>query len=108
MKFFKISIMTMFGIPQAIIIDNGTQFTDKYLRVLLERLKVKQHFTSVEHSQKKGKAKAANYMLLRWLKRKLQTAKGKWAYEFPHVLWAYQTNPHSKIDETPLQLTYGT
>jgi len=41
------------------------------------------------------------------LKKRMEGAKGRWAEEFPNVLWAYRTTPRSSIGETPFSLTYG-
>lgn len=48
-KFFKKNILSRFGVLQEVITDNGTQFTDKGMRELMNDLNIKQHFTSVEH-----------------------------------------------------------
>jgi len=54
-KFFKKNIISRFGVPQFVIIDNGTQFTDKRMRELLKELNIKHHFTSVEHLRRTSK-----------------------------------------------------
>lgn len=41
LKFLKRKILTRFGIPQVIITDNGTQFSDRNLKALMEELRVK-------------------------------------------------------------------
>lgn len=51
LKFFKRNILAKFGVPQAIVTDNRMQFIDKMLRSMLEELKIKQNFMSVEHPQ---------------------------------------------------------
>ncbi|MCI68061.1 gag-pol polyprotein, partial [Trifolium medium] len=38
-----------------------------------------------------GQVEAANRVILRGLKRRLDEAKGNWAEELHHVLWAYRT-----------------
>jgi hypothetical protein len=50
--FFKRDILARFGIPQVMVTDNGTQFTDKRFREFLVAINTKQRFTSVEHPQK--------------------------------------------------------
>jgi hypothetical protein len=71
-------------------------------------LGIAQHFTSVEHPQTNGQAKAANRVILRGLKRRLGEAKGQWVEELHNILWSYRTTPHSTTGETPFRLTYGT
>ncbi|XP_058724210.1 uncharacterized protein LOC131595762 [Vicia villosa] len=108
LRFYKRNILARFGVPQAIITDNGTQFTDKKFQEFVAKLGTKQHFTSVEHPQTNGQAEAANRVILRGLKRRLGEAKKAWVEELHSVLWAYRTTPHSSTGETPFRLTYGT
>nr|KYP74661.1 Gypsy retrotransposon integrase-like protein 1 [Cajanus cajan] len=75
-KFVWKNIITRFGIPYAIIFDNGLQFTDKKFNFFLENLGIRHRFTSVEHPQSNGQAEAANKVVLTELKKRLGTAKG--------------------------------
>ncbi|XP_019442352.1 PREDICTED: uncharacterized protein LOC109347077 [Lupinus angustifolius] len=106
-KFTWRSIITRFGIPSAILTDNDTQFSDRRFQELLSGLHIKQHFTSVEHPQTNGQAEAANKVILKGLKKRLDESKANWSYQLHHVLWAYRTTPHSTTGESPLNLTYG-
>ncbi|XP_057746213.1 uncharacterized protein LOC130965471 [Arachis stenosperma] len=71
------NIICRFGIPHAIITDNGRQFTDQSLAEFLQGFKIKHHFSSVEHPQSNGLAEAANKVILIALKKKLGDAKGE-------------------------------
>ncbi|RDX61757.1 hypothetical protein CR513_59983, partial [Mucuna pruriens] len=73
-----------------------------------KELRIRQSFTSVEHPQSNGQAKAANKVILRGLRKRLEEAKGRWAEELPQVLWSYHTTPLSTTNETPFRLTFGT
>ncbi|XP_015965562.1 uncharacterized protein LOC107489321 [Arachis duranensis] len=101
-------IICRFGIPGHIVTDNGRQFTDNTFKEFLQNLKIKQHFSSVEHPQSNGLAEAANKVILQALKKKLGDAKGLWAELIPEVLWAYNTTIHSTTKETPFRLVYGS
>nr|KYP33532.1 Gypsy retrotransposon integrase-like protein 1 [Cajanus cajan] len=48
-KFFWKNVITRFGIPYALITDNGLQFTDRRFNEFLARLGIKHKMTSVEH-----------------------------------------------------------
>lgn len=74
LEFLKRSILARFGVPQDIVTDNGTQFIDMKLKTL-EELKVKQHFELVKHPQTNVQVEAANQVLLKGLKRRLEAAK---------------------------------
>ncbi|CAJ2674684.1 unnamed protein product [Trifolium pratense] len=108
LRFFKRNVLARFGIPQVVVTDNGTQFTDKEFQAFLVALGTKQHFTSVEHPQTNGQAEAANRVILRGLRRRLDQNKKKWVEELDNVLWAYRTTPHSTTGETPFRMVYGT
>ncbi|MCI29957.1 gypsy retrotransposon integrase-like protein, partial [Trifolium medium] len=108
LRFFIRDILCRFGIPQAVVTDNGTQFTDRKFQEFLAAINTKQLFTSVEHPQTNGQAEAANRVILRGLKRRLDKNKKKWVEELQNVLWAYRTTPHSTTGETPFRLAYGT
>ncbi|GAU37759.1 hypothetical protein TSUD_102760 [Trifolium subterraneum] len=71
-------------------------------------LRTTQHFTSVEHPQTNGQAEAANRVILRGLRRRMDASKGNWTEELHNVMWSYRTAAHSTIGKTPFRLTYGT
>ncbi|XP_057746490.1 uncharacterized protein LOC130965746 [Arachis stenosperma] len=106
-KFVWRQIITRFGIPEVIISDNGTQFTDRKFRELLEGLHVSHRFSSVEHPQTNGQVESANKIIVKGLKKRLDEAKGLWADELGSVLWSYRTTPQTSTGETPFRLTYG-
>jgi hypothetical protein len=108
LRFYKRNVLARFGVPQAIVTDNGTQFTDGKFQDFVAKLGTKQHFTSVEHPQTNGQAEAANRVILRGLRRRLGESKKRWVEELHSVLWAYRTTPHSTTGETPFRLTYRT
>ncbi|CAJ2667150.1 unnamed protein product [Trifolium pratense] len=85
LRFFKRNVLARFGIPQVVVTDNGTQFTDKDFQAFLVALGTKQHFTSVEHPQTNGQAEAANRVILRGLRRRLDQNKKKWVEELDNL-----------------------
>ncbi|GAU42123.1 hypothetical protein TSUD_350970 [Trifolium subterraneum] len=78
LRFFKRNVLARFGIPQVV------------------------------HPQTNGQAEAANRVILRGLRRRMDASKGNWTEELHNVLWSYRTTPHSTTGETPFRLTYGT
>ncbi|XP_025679029.1 uncharacterized protein [Arachis hypogaea] len=98
-------VITRFGIPDVVISDNGTQFTDRKFTEFLTGLK--QKFSSVEHPQTNGQVESANKIILLGLKKRLDSKKGAWADEVASVLWSYRTTEQSATGETPFRLTYG-
>ncbi|XP_025661266.1 uncharacterized protein [Arachis hypogaea] len=106
-KFMWRQVITRFGIPEIVISDNGTQFTDKKFAEFLTNLGIKQKFSSVEHPQTNGQVESTNKVILQGLKKRLDSKKGAWADELASVLWSYRTTEQSSTGETPFRLTYG-
>nr|XP_025661213.1 uncharacterized protein LOC112756811 [Arachis hypogaea] len=100
-------VITRFGIPEVVISDNGTQFTDKKFTEFLTGLGIKQKFFSVEHPQRNGQVESANKVILLGVKKRLDNKKGAWADELASVLWSYRTTEQSSIGKTLFRLTYG-
>jgi transposase InsO family protein len=73
--FFKRNILARFGVPALVISDNGTQFTDQRFQDYLRNIGIKQNITSVEHPQANDLAEATNRVILRGIRRRLDTTK---------------------------------
>ncbi|GAU11232.1 hypothetical protein TSUD_342220 [Trifolium subterraneum] len=50
LRFFKRDVLARFGIPQVVVTDNGTQFTNKKFQEFLAAIGTTQHFTTTPHS----------------------------------------------------------
>ena len=55
-KFVWRSIICKFGIPRALVSDNGKQFDNPKFRDLCSELRIKNYFSSLAHSQSNGQA----------------------------------------------------
>jgi len=60
---------------QTVVTDNGTQFTDKNMRTLLDDLNIKIHFIYVEHPHKNGQVESTKIVFLMELKSRLEESK---------------------------------
>ncbi|XP_074323867.1 uncharacterized protein LOC141660782 [Apium graveolens] len=60
------------------------------------------------YPQANGQAKSSNKIIINSLKKRLTSCKGKWAEEFPWVLWSDRTNPKTLTGQTHYSLVYGT
>ena len=106
-RFIWKNIVTRFGVPHALISDNGLQFDNKAFRSYCDELEITNRYSTLAYSQGNEQAKAINKVIVNGLKKKLDDAKGKWVEELPHVLWTYKTTPCRSIGETPFSMTYG-
>ncbi|GAU19534.1 hypothetical protein TSUD_303470 [Trifolium subterraneum] len=102
LRFFKRNVLARFGIPQVVVTDNGTQFTNKKFQEFLATIGTTQHFTSFEHPQTNGQAEAANRVILRGLRRRMGASKGNWTEELHNAVIPVEIGePSSRIEYPP-------
>jgi transposase InsO family protein len=53
-KFFWQNIVYRFGVPNAITVDNGTQFDAETFKVFCDRISTRIHFALVRHLESNG------------------------------------------------------
>ena len=106
-RFIWKNIVTRFGVPYALISDNGLQFDSKAFRKYYSNLGIKNRYSTPAYPQGNAQAKTVNKVIVSGLKKRLDDAKGKWIEELPHVLWTYRTTPRKSIGETYFSMMYG-
>ena len=105
-RFVWKNIVCRFGIPQAIIADNGPQFDSFAFKDFCAELHINNLYSTPRYPQGNGKVEATNKTLLSALKKRLEKAKGKWVEKLPSVLWAYRTTPGRPTGNTLFALAY--
>ncbi|CAL9011262.1 unnamed protein product [Prunus brigantina] len=101
-------ICCRYGIPYAIITDNGRQFDSELFRGFCTRLKINLFFASPAHPQSNGQVEAMNKIVKKLLKRQLEKAKGAWPEKLPEALWAIRTSYRTATGETPFSMAFGS
>ena len=107
-RFILKNIVCRFGIPRSIVFDNGPHFDSRVYQDFFQKLKIKNLYSTPRYPQSNGQVEASNKTLLTALKKRLDSAKGKWVEELPGVLWAYKTIARKPTDISPFSLTYGS
>ena len=107
-NFVWCSIICMFGIPRALVSDNGKQFDNLKFRDFCAELGIKNYYSSPAHPHSNGQEEVTIRTLKAVLKSKLENLKGKWVEYLPEVLWAYRTTCKSATQGTPFALAFGT
>ena len=80
-RFFWKNIVTRFGIPHTLILNNGLQFDSKAFRRYYCDLGIKNRYSIPAYPQGNGQAEAVNKVIVSGLKKRLDDAKGKWMEE---------------------------
>lgn len=107
-KFVWTNIICRYGIPNALIANNGSQFIADDFRAFCTKYEIDLRFASVEYPQVNGQAESTNKIILNGIRKRLHQKKGKWPEELPHVLWAHRTTYKNATGETPYNLAFGT
>lgn len=63
-KFYLQSIISLFGLPNALTIDTDTQFDSKFFRILCDQVSTIIHFASVRHQESNVLMERANVNIL--------------------------------------------
>ena len=106
-RFIQKSIVTRFGVPHTLILDNGLQFDSTAFRKYYSDLGIKNRYSTPAYPQGNGQAETINNVIVNALKKRLDDAKGKWVEKLPHVLWTYRTTPRQSTGESPFSMMYG-
>ena len=107
-KFVWKNIVTGFEILPTLISDNGLQCESKVFRRYCCELGIRNRYLTSAYPQGNEQAEAINKVIVNWLKKRVDEAKGKWVDELLHVLWTCRTTPHRSTRETPFSMTYAS
>ena len=105
-RFLWKGIITRFGIPWAVISDNGTQFESKLFKGFCSDLGIRNFFSSPAYPQANKQAEVSNKIIIDGIKKRLEEAKGKWVEELASVMWTHRTTRRRSTGETHFALAY--
>jgi transposase InsO family protein len=98
-------------VPNSIITDNDSQFTDKKYVEFCDKHHIRVDWAAVAHPQTNGQVERANSMILQGLKprifKRLNRSGRKWLQELSSVIWSLRTTPSRATGFTPFFLVYG-
>lgn len=107
-KFIWKNIICRFGVPYALVMDNGKQFDCASLRDFCSKLGIKACYAAPYHPQANGQVEAINKIIKKTLKKRIGRAKGIWPDLLPRILWSYRTTHCTSTKETPFSLACGS
>ena len=105
-KFVWKNIVTRFGVPHTLILENGLQFNSETVMRYCCDLGITNRFSTPYLPLGNGQAEAANKVIVNGIKKRLDDTKRRWVEELPQVLWTYQTTPQRSTGETSFSMTY--
>ncbi|XP_050890452.1 uncharacterized protein LOC127095861 [Lathyrus oleraceus] len=90
-KFLKENIFVRFGVPRALISDEGIHFLNHLMEKLLLKYNVKHRIVTPYHPQTSGQVEVSNRQLKQILEKTVNASRKDWASKLDDALWAYRT-----------------
>ncbi|XP_039841801.1 uncharacterized protein LOC120702100 [Panicum virgatum] len=101
-----------FGVPNRIITDLGSSFTESELWDFCQKSCIDIYYASVAHPRCNGQVERANSLILQGLKARIfdpiEKYGSKWIQELPKVVWGLRTQRSRATGYSPFFMVYGS
>jgi len=105
--FVRSHIFCRFGVPRAIVSDQGTHFCNRSMGVLLQKYGVVHKLSTPYDPQTNGQVEISNREIKRILEKIVQPNRKDWSNRLEDALWAHMTAYKAPIGMSPYRVVYG-
>lgn len=105
--FVRSHLFCRFGIPRAIISDQGTHFGNKSMQALLKKYGIVHKVSTSYHPQTNGQTEISNKEIKRILEKIVQPNKNHWSNKLYDALWAHRTTYEAPIGMSLYRVVFG-
>ena len=105
-KSFFTHYISRFGVPRALVTDNGANFTSQLLKEICKLLQIRKMTTSPYHPQANGGLERSHRPLAEFLRCVVGENSDSWDEWLPHAMHVYNS-VHSATRVTPMKALYG-
>ncbi|CAM8908137.1 unnamed protein product [Rhodiola kirilowii] len=105
--FLRTNLFCRYGVPKAIISDQGTHFCNRMMAATLKHYHVHHRTSTTYHPQTNGQAEISNSEIKGILEKMVKPARKDWSQRLDEALWVYRTAYKMPIGTSPFRLVYG-
>ena len=106
-KAFLETAICIYGVPQELVTDRGTNFVSKLFQALCKLLKVQQIQTTAYHPQSNGALERCHRTMKEYIRSFVCAQLDDWDEYIPFFAFTYNTTVHSSTGFTPHELMFG-
>lgn len=97
----------LWGAPDVVQCDNGTEFRNAIVESLFQSMGVRVRTGAVRHPQSQGAAERANWTLIGLIRKVLDSSSSDWKADLRTLLFFYRNRPHSVTRLSPMEAMVG-
>ncbi|RDX85028.1 gag-pol, partial [Mucuna pruriens] len=106
-NFLKSNIFHKFGVPKALISDQGSHFYNRDMFFLLEKYGVVHRVAIVYHPQTNGQAEVFNREIKKILQKLTNPSRKDRSRHLEDTLWAHRTTYWTPLEMSAYQIVFG-
>ncbi|RDX73360.1 hypothetical protein CR513_47039, partial [Mucuna pruriens] len=105
--FLKSNIFYRFGVPKALISDQGSHFCNRAMASLLQKYGVTHKIATAYHPQTNGQAEVFNREIKKTLQKMTNPSRKDWSRLLEYALWAHRTAYRMSLGMSPYRIVFS-